>query len=108
MVLPTLSLVNVSILLLASIGLANIVVRKWHLFTCYLCSGFWSGLLLGWLWLDMHWQIRIGNLFACLVIALAASFLTELSSVVMNFLEVLVYGRSQESNYYSRKENKSH
>jgi hypothetical protein len=72
--------------LLASVGLANIVISKSRgLITCWLCAGFWSGVIVAFILIPYSYDWRGGVYILCY--ALAASLVTEAYAVVRNWFE---------------------
>ena len=89
---------NLIMFVLGTIGLTNILiygsilddVRQWvfehiptkvsNVLTCYQCTGFWSGLFIGYILLT-H------NILATLVCGFAGSFVSHFAAVLVEYLE---------------------
>jgi hypothetical protein len=77
--------------LLASAGLANIIVSKsGGRVTCYLCIGFWSGVLcfVPYIWREWQGLPSIGaSIWIWLVCGFAGSLVSELYAIIRQYLE---------------------
>jgi hypothetical protein len=72
--------------LLASVGLANVIISKSRgLVTCWLCAGFWSGLMVALILIPYSHNWQGGMYLMCY--GLAGSLATEAYSVVRNWFE---------------------